>query len=221
LCRKKTYYHAPVSLLLLENTHNHASGAVLPMERKDALIAAARTHGVAVHLDGARVHNAASPLGLPRRRSSPASTRCCFAFRRAGRPVGSLLCGTSAFIEKARVARKRLGAACARSACSRRPGGSRCGTTVARLADDHVRARRLAGALADPGLRIDPAASRRTSSSPTWIPRGAAGWLSLPAREGFSPERWAGPICGSSRTWTSTTPDRSRDRARLRGAPWL
>src|ERR1044071_2379381 len=65
LCRKKEYYDANVSLLLLENTHNHAGGTVLPMAAKHALIRAARMHGVAVHLDGARLFNAATALRLP------------------------------------------------------------------------------------------------------------------------------------------------------------
>ena len=160
LCRKKTYYHAPVTLLLLENTHNHASGAVLPMERKEALIAAARAHGVPVHLDGARVHNAAAALGL-----SPAevvagfdSVLFCLS-KGLGAPIGSLLCGASGFIEKARVARKRLGGGMRQVGVVAAAGRIALRDNISRLAEDHARARRLAEALAGiPGLRIDPAA---------------------------------------------------------------
>jgi threonine aldolase len=159
LCRKKSYYHAPVTLLLLENTHNHAGGAVLPMERKDGLIAAARRHGVPVHLDGARVHNAAVALAL-----SPAevvagfdSVLFCLS-KGLGAPIGSMLCGTSGFVEKARVARKRLGGGMRQVGVVAAAGRIALRDNISRLAEDHARARRLAEALVGvPGLRVDPA----------------------------------------------------------------
>ena len=159
LCRKKTYYHASVTLLLLENTHNHAGGAVLPMARKEALLASVRAHGVPVHLDGARVLNAAIALTL-----SPAevvsgfdSVLFCLS-KGLGAPVGSLLCGTSAFIEEARVMRKRLGGGMRQVGVIAAAGRVALRDNIARLALDHARARRLAEALAGiPGLRIDPA----------------------------------------------------------------
>ncbi len=159
LCRKKAYYHAPVTLLLLENTHNHAGGAVLPMDRKEALLASARGHGVPVHLDGARVLNAAIALKL-----SPAevvsdfdSVLFCLS-KGLGAPVGSLLCGTTEFIEEARVVRKRLGGGMRQVGVLAAAGRIALRDNVARLALDHARARRLAEALVGiPGLRIDPA----------------------------------------------------------------
>ena len=158
LCRKKAYYHAPVTLLLLDNTHNHAGGAVLPMDRKDALIASARAHAVAVHLDGARVLNAA--IALER---SPAqvvsgfdSVLFCLS-KGLGAPVGSLLCGTTELIEEARVVRKRLGGGMRQVGVLAAAGRIALRDNVERLALDHARARRLAEALVGiPGLRIDP-----------------------------------------------------------------
>src|SRR5258706_7780233 len=159
LCRKKAYYHAPVTLLLLENTHNHAGGTVLPMDRKEALLANARAHGVPVHLDGARVLNAAIALTL-----SPAevvsgfdSVLFCLS-KGLGAPVGSLLCGTAAFIEEARVVRKRLGGGMRQVGVLAAAGRIALRDNIARLALDHARARGLAEALAGvPGLHVDPA----------------------------------------------------------------
>jgi threonine aldolase len=159
LCRKKAYYHAPVTLLLLENTHNYAGGAVLPMERKDALLAVARRHGVPVHLDGARLLNAAVALELSPAKVVEGYDSVLFCLSKGlGAPIGSLLCGTKAFIEKARVARKRLGGGMRQVGVIAAAGRIALRDNIARLALDHARARRLAEALAEiPGLRIDPA----------------------------------------------------------------
>ena len=159
LCRKKAYYHAPVTLLLLENTHNHAGGAVLPMDRKDALIAAARAHGVPVHVDGARVLNAAIALGLPPATVVSGFDSALFCLSKGlGAPIGSLLCGTAAFIEEARVVRKRLGGGMRQVGVLAAAGRIALKDNIARLALDHARARRLAEALVGiAGLRVDPA----------------------------------------------------------------
>jgi threonine aldolase len=188
LCRKKTYYHAPVSLLLLENTHNHASGAVLPMERKAALLAAARTHGVPTHLDGARVHNAATALALPPAEVVAGFDSVLFCLSKGlGAPVGSLLCGTSAFIEKARVARKRLGGGMRQVGVLAAAGRVALRDNRARLTDDHARARRLAAAVAGiPGLRIDPAGvETNIVIADLDSPEAVAGWLSYLREEGI------------------------------------
>jgi threonine aldolase len=159
LCRTKAYYHAPVTLLLLENTHNHAGGAVLPMDRKNALLATARAHGVPVHLDGARVLNAAIALSLPPAQVASGFDSVLFCLSKGlGAPIGSLLCGTTAFIEEARVVRKRLGGGMRQVGVLAAAGRIALKDNVARLALDHARARRLADALVGiPGLRIDPA----------------------------------------------------------------
>jgi threonine aldolase len=159
LCRKKTYYDAQVTLLLLENTHNHAGGAVLPNDRKEALLASARGHGVPVHLDGARVLNAAIALGLSPAQAASGHDSVLFCLSKGlGAPVGSLLCGTTEFIQEARVVRKRLGGGMRQVGVLAAAGRVALRDNVARLAIDHARARRLAEALVEqPGLRIDPA----------------------------------------------------------------
>jgi len=159
LCRAKAYYHAPVTLVVLENTHNHAGGAVLPMAAKESLIAAARAHRVPVHLDGARVLNAAIALGRPAADVVSGFDSASFCLSKGlGAPVGSLLCGTEEFVRAARIARKRLGGGMRQAGVLAAAGRIALRDNVSRLAEDHARARRLAEALVGiPGLRIDPA----------------------------------------------------------------
>jgi threonine aldolase len=158
LCRNKPYYHAPVTLLLLENTHNYSGGAVLETEGQDAVIAVARRHGVPVHLDGARLFNAAIALARSPAQVASGFDSVLFCISKGlGAPTGSLLCGTKAFIEKARVARKRLGGGMRQVGILAAAGRVALRDNIARLADDHARARRLAAAMPGiPGLRLDP-----------------------------------------------------------------
>ena len=158
LCREQVYYHAQVSMLVLENTHNHAGGTILPMDRKDALLGVARSHGVRVHLDGARVVNAAVALGLPPARLASGFDSILFCLSKGlGAPVGSMLCGARAFIDEARVARKRLGGGMRQAGVLAAAGRIAIRDNIGRLAEDHARARRLAAAMASvPGLTIDP-----------------------------------------------------------------
>jgi threonine aldolase len=180
LCRRKPYYHAPVTLLLLENTHNYACGAVLKPRHKDALIEVARRNRVPVHLDGARVLNAAIALAM-----SPAevvagfdSVLFCLS-KGLGAPIGSLLCGAREFIERARVARKRLGGGMRQVGVLAAAGRFALRDNIARLAEDHARAGRLAAALSTtPGLRIDPAdVETNIVIADVDPPEALSGWL--------------------------------------------
>ena len=154
-------HFAPVTAVAFENTHNRAGGAVWPQEILDEAMGVAHGHGLAVHLDGARLWNAAASTGLePSRIARDADTvSVCFS-KGLGAPVGSCLAGRAAHVERARFVRKRLG------------GGMRqVGILAAaalhavehhreRLADDHARALRLAGALGDlPGVEVLPVQS--------------------------------------------------------------
>ena len=88
------YYMAPTAALVLENSHNHAGGVVIPLQRQAELIAVAREHGVLVHLDGARIFNAATALGVEPRRLAGDVDTVMFCFSKGlGAPVGSMLCG--------------------------------------------------------------------------------------------------------------------------------
>ena len=156
-CRPKGYDDASVSLLLLENTHNHAGGTVLSQDDKHALLAAAGKHGVRAHLDGARIFNAAHATGRPPRELARGFDSVMFCLSKGlGAPVGSMLCGSRAFIAEALVVRKRLGGG------MRQVGVLAAAGLVAlhdapRLAEDHARAKRLARAVAElPGFTLDP-----------------------------------------------------------------
>ncbi|MBK8100193.1 MAG: aminotransferase class I/II-fold pyridoxal phosphate-dependent enzyme [Planctomycetes bacterium] len=136
-------------LLVLENTHNMAGGRIADPERMAALSATAHRHGLLVHVDGARLCNAAIALGCqPRELVAAAdSTTLCLS-KGLGAPVGSLLAGTAAFLHEARRARKAFG------------GGMRQAGVIAAaallalrdgpglLAADHRRAKELAAGLA-------------------------------------------------------------------------
>ena len=156
--RGPDYHNPPTRLLCLENTHNRAGGAVIPLDALTATARAATERGLQVHLDGARLWNAAVATGVPLARwAAPFDTiMMCFS-KGLGAPVGSILVGERETIARARRLRKMFG------------GGIRQGGVLAaaclhaldhhvdRLADDHRRARRLAelvegarGLLADP-----------------------------------------------------------------------
>ncbi|MBK8231310.1 MAG: aminotransferase class I/II-fold pyridoxal phosphate-dependent enzyme [Candidatus Eisenbacteria bacterium] len=152
--------HYPRSrLVAFENTHNRGGGRVLPQAALDDLCALAHERGLATHLDGARLWNAAIATGRPLAELAHPfdSISVCFS-KGLGAPVGSVLSGSRAFIAEARRVRKKLGGG------MRQVGILAAGALHAlehhfeRLAEDHARARRLAEALADlPGLCIDPA----------------------------------------------------------------
>jgi threonine aldolase len=154
------YYRAPTSLLVLENTHNQAGGTVLPLERKEALLAVARRHGLRVHLDGARIFNAAAALGVPARELAAGFDTVMFCLSKGlGAPVGSMLCASRERIAEARVVRKRMGGGMRQAGVLAAAGMIALEDNRERLGEDHRRARRLAEGIAARGwLGADPAA---------------------------------------------------------------
>ncbi|MCY0869342.1 MAG: low-specificity L-threonine aldolase [Firmicutes bacterium] len=152
--------HFPeVRLICLENTHNRAGGAILPLTYMQDVRALADEAGLAVHLDGARLWNAVVASGV----SAKAYAACCdsvqFCLSKGlGAPIGSLLVGSRAFIGRARKWRKALGGGMRQAGVIAAPGILALTEMVERLAEDHRRARRLAEGLADiPGFRVDVA----------------------------------------------------------------
>ncbi|MFA9515775.1 low-specificity L-threonine aldolase [Halopenitus sp. H-Gu1] len=146
--------HRPgTSLLALENTHNYRGGAAIPKDRIDAAAAAAHEHDVPVHVDGARIFNAAVALDVPASDllANVDSVMFCLS-KGLGAPVGSMLAGSTAFIEDARRVRKLFGGGMRQAGVIAAPG--LCALeNVDRLADDHANAARLAEGLDDiPGL---------------------------------------------------------------------
>jgi threonine aldolase len=160
--RRGAEHHQPeVSLISIENTHMAASGAPWTVARLEALVEAAGP--VPIHMDGARLFNAAAATGVPPAQwASPATTLMCCLSKGLCAPVGSLLAGGEDVIAEARLARKRLGGGMRQAGVLAAPGLIALQDMVARLPEDHVRAARLADAVALrwPGCGLDPASVR-------------------------------------------------------------
>jgi threonine aldolase len=156
LRKAKTMFPAP-GVVCLENTHNAAGGTVLTPAQIEAVAAAAHDAGFQVHLDGARVFNAAVALGLDVRKltRSVDSVSVCLS-KGLSAPVGSLLAGTTAFIERANRVRRSLGGAMRQAGIIAAPGLVALRTMIPRLQEDHDNARWFAERVAAlPGLEVD------------------------------------------------------------------
>ena len=149
---------APARLVCLENTHNRSGGTPFGPEEMDAVTGAARSLGLAVHLDGARIFNAAVASGVPAAALTRGVDSVMFCVSKAlSAPVGSLVCGTQPFVERARRFRKMVGGGMRQAGIIAAAGIVALRTMVDRLAEDHRNARRLGDGLASlPGLRVDP-----------------------------------------------------------------
>ena len=149
----------PTGLVCLENTHNRGSGAVFTVEEMGAVAQVAHAHGVPVHLDGARIFNASVALGVPVAELAAQADSITFCLSKGlACPVGSVVCGSAEFIARARKVRKMLGGGMRQAGVLAAGGIVALEQMVARLAEDHANARRLAQGLARmPGLAIDPA----------------------------------------------------------------
>ena len=157
--RPKIYYRPQTALVSLENTHNMAGGTVYPTEVANEICDKAHELGLKVHLDGARVFNAATYLkenvaGMTRTFDS---IQFCLS-KGLGAPVGSLILGTSEFIERCRSIRKMLGGGMRQAGCLAAAAIIALEKGPARLQEDHDNAQFLARQLAEiPGIAVDPA----------------------------------------------------------------
>jgi len=152
------YYVSPTSLVALENTHNMAGGAVLSMAASNKVCEKAHVIGLPVHLDGARIFNAAVFLetGVAEIARPFDSVMFCLS-KGLGAPVGSMIVGSRAFIDEARVWRKRLGGGMRQAGILAAAGIVALEETPKVLPEDHANAKRLAEGLAEiPGVSIDP-----------------------------------------------------------------
>jgi len=150
--------HFPRSrLVCLENTHNRCGGVALTPEYTSAVCELAHAHGLSVHLDGARIFNAAIALGVDVKELTKDVDSVLFCLSKGlSCPVGSLVCGSAEFIRQARRNRKILGGGMRQVGVLAAAGIVALETMVDRLAEDHQNARRLAeGIAATPGLTID------------------------------------------------------------------
>ena len=156
--RPKIYYDSQTALLCLENTSNMAGGTVYPTERVNEICDHAHNMGLKVHLDGARIFNAATALGQNVAQMTKKADSVMFCLSKGlGAPVGSMVAGTKAFIEKARVYRKMFGGGMRQAGVIAAAGLIALEKSPARLHIDHENAKWLAEGIAGiPGLQIDP-----------------------------------------------------------------
>lgn len=158
--RDDNEHYSITRLIALENTQNRCGGRVLRPAYVDAIGALAQTHGLKLHVDGARLWNAAVALGAPPSRLvEPAdSVSVCFS-KGLGAPVGSAVAGPAAFVKRARRMRKQVGGGMRQAGILAAACVVALDTMVERLAEDHANAARLArGLAAIDGIGLDPAA---------------------------------------------------------------
>jgi threonine aldolase len=154
----KIYYRAPTGLITLENTHNMAGGTVYTAEQIDAICLESHERGLPVHMDGARIFNAAAAIetGVARLCRSCDSVMFCLSKGLAA-PVGSMLIGSAEFIDKARRVRKMLGGGMRQVGVLAAAGLIALEKMPARLSEDHANARLLAELLSGiPSLEVHP-----------------------------------------------------------------
>ncbi|OHE32169.1 MAG: threonine aldolase [Syntrophus sp. RIFOXYC2_FULL_54_9] len=156
--RAENIHFPRTRLIALENTHNRCYGAPLTPEYTAAAVALAKRHGLLLHLDGARIFNAALALDVDVRELTRGcdSINVCLSKGLAA-PVGSLICGSREFIARARRTRKMLGGGMRQAGIIAAAGIVALESMVDRLAEDHENARRLAEGIAGiEGLATDP-----------------------------------------------------------------
>ncbi len=155
--RPSNIHIPPTGLVCVENTHNRHGGTCCTPEEINAVAAVAHDAGVPVHMDGARLFNAAVALKRPARdfvRNVDSVTFC--VSKGLAAPVGSVICGSSGLIDKARRVRKMLGGGMRQAGVIAAAGIVALETMVDRLAEDHANARALAEGLAKhPRLSVD------------------------------------------------------------------
>lgn len=153
--------HYPISrLVALENTHNRCGGRVLSVGYMDAVGALARARGLRLHVDGARLWNAAVALGVaPARLVAAADSVSCCLSKGLAAPVGSVVAGGAEFIRRARRNRKLVGGGMRQAGVIAAAGIVALTEMADRLADDHANARTLAhGLVRMEGMSVDPVA---------------------------------------------------------------
>jgi threonine aldolase len=156
--RGRNIHFPKTSLLCLENTHNRCGGTVLTAADTAAVADVARDRGAALHLDGARIFNAAVALGVPAASLIEQADSISFCLSKGlSAPVGSVICGSAEFVGRARKARKMLGGGMRQVGVLAAPGIVALESMIERLQEDHDNARLLARGLAEvPGIEIDP-----------------------------------------------------------------
>jgi len=155
--REDDIHQPETSLICLENTHNRAGGAIVPLENMKEIFEIAQRYDIPVHLDGARLFNASVASGIDVKDYATYTDTVQFCLSKGlGAPVGSIIAGSRSFIEKARKWRKRLGGGMRQAGMIAAPGLVALKTMVDRLTDDHSNAGLLAKGLEEvAGLSIE------------------------------------------------------------------
>ncbi|SFJ16915.1 low-specificity L-threonine aldolase [Brevibacillus centrosporus] len=156
--RSTTNIHFPrTKLICLENTHNRAGGAVMTPEQMQSVYEVAQKHGIPLHLDGARLFNAAVALGVDVQEFSryTDTVQICLS-KGLSAPVGSIIAGDRAFIEEARWWRKKLGGGLRQVGYLAAPGILALTEMTDRLVEDHDRAKQLAEGFSKLSLEVAP-----------------------------------------------------------------
>jgi len=192
-------------LVCLENTHNACHGSPIPAETMIAVADLAHANGLRVHVDGARLFNAAVALDVPASKLVAPVDSVTFCLSKGlSAPVGAIICGTEAFIAEVHRARKALGGGMRQAGIIAAAGVVALEQMVDRLADDHVRARALAAGFAEtPGLEVGPVHTNifyfsLSDTCPLTGPKVAAG---LRARGVLLPNRTARGFRAVTHCW--------------------
>ncbi|MDE0189240.1 MAG: aminotransferase class I/II-fold pyridoxal phosphate-dependent enzyme [bacterium] len=191
-----------IGLMVWENTHNMSGGRVIPADVMAEGNRAARRHGLSIHLDGARVFNAAVASGLPPARFAEGVDTVQFCFSKGlGAPVGSILCGSADLVAEARYLRKRLGGAMRQAGIIAAPARIAL-RDWSRLSADHELASRMARGLADrhPGS-VDPEITE-TNMVRVEVGELSGGWAPVRARLKESGVVVRDPLAGTVRLVT-------------------
>jgi threonine aldolase len=148
----------PTRLITLENTQNRCGGAALSVEYTQSVGELAAEYDLILHLDGARIFNAAAALGVsPAKLAAPADSITFCLSKGLCAPVGSIICGRTEFIRKAHRIRKQLGGGMRQAGVLAAAGIVALETIVPRMVDDHQRALELTSGLSEiPGVILDP-----------------------------------------------------------------
>lgn len=155
--RAENIHYPTTSLICIENTHNLAGGAVLPLSHMQEISQVAKENNLQVHLDGARLFNAqvASGISVKEYAKNVDSVQFCLS-KGLGAPVGSIIAGTEEFINRARKWRKMLGGGLRQVGMIAAPGLVALEENINRLAEDHAHAKLLANGLANMnGIKVE------------------------------------------------------------------
>ncbi len=153
---RSSVHVAPTQVVAVENTHNSSGGRAWPLEEIDAIVATCREHELAVHLDGARLVNAATATGVESARIARGFDTVTLCFSKGlGCPLGALIAGSVELMARARRGKHFFGGAMRQAGIVAAAALYALDHHVDRIAEDHARARRLVEGLDGAGVKVD------------------------------------------------------------------